>query len=216
VTATLDRLNDLLTLIPYFKKYGSIGPKRLAKRLGVKEKDLHRTLDNILMCGVPPYLPDDYITAVEEEGKITLDFCDHFRRPLRLTAPEAMAVQGVVEGLPEQKTKEGKAAVKSLKDKLANLSGRPGKVEKAEKAEGCAKKGIVSLRPAPAAVGSRILAIEAVIASKIAVKIVYYNFTRDEFTERTVYPLELVEHRDNWYLVAYCTLRSRTRYVPHV
>lgn len=50
----------------------------------------------------------------------------------------------------------------------------------------------------------------ALLASK-RLQITYYGRARDESSERTVSPQQLVYHRGNWYLAAWCHLRKAMR-----
>ena len=46
-----------------------------------------------MMIGVPPYSPGDYLTVAEDdEGNVSILLADNFRRPLRLTPAEGLAL----------------------------------------------------------------------------------------------------------------------------
>ena len=44
------------------------------------------------MCGVYPYTPDALIEVDLDGGRVWVHFADWFRRPLRLNAPEGLAL----------------------------------------------------------------------------------------------------------------------------
>ena len=47
----------------------------------------------VLMIGVPPYSPGDYLDVEEDDDqRVTIRLAEHFRRPLRLTAAEGLAL----------------------------------------------------------------------------------------------------------------------------
>jgi predicted DNA-binding transcriptional regulator YafY len=56
-----------------------------------------------------------------------------------------------------------------------------------------------------------LIAIQAVLAGNIAIRIDYHSNSKDELTHRTVEPLGLCFYAGNWHLLAYCHLRGQYR-----
>ncbi len=73
-------------------------------------------LDAVLLCGVPPYLPNDYIGVVLEGDKIYLSFAEHFRRPVNLTFEETLSLNLALQAAPARPARPAK--------RRSNFSGR--------------------------------------------------------------------------------------------
>lgn len=83
----------ILAIIPYLVDHPGALVAEVAERFGIGAEQLRRDLDLVLMVGVPPYSPGDYVDVeVTDDDRITLRMADAFRRPLRLTADEALAL----------------------------------------------------------------------------------------------------------------------------
>jgi proteasome accessory factor C len=64
----------------------------VAARFGVSVAELESDLDLVLMIGVPPYSPAEYIDVDAEGDTVTISLADYFRRPLRLDPTEGLAL----------------------------------------------------------------------------------------------------------------------------
>ncbi len=108
-TADLERLRRIFTVIPLIRARPGIPIAELARRLGTSKSAVVRDLQTALLCGVPPYYPDDYV-GVEidsDDGAVRLDMAArHFDRwvgagangPL-LTEDESLALAIAVDAL---------------------------------------------------------------------------------------------------------------------
>ena len=82
----LAKLRLYLSLIPLLRQRPGITFKEVGEHLGMSAHAAQKEIPEALMlCGVPPYMPHDYIACFTEGEKITLRFADHFRRPAKLT-----------------------------------------------------------------------------------------------------------------------------------
>ena len=74
----------------------------------------------VFMVGVPPYTPDALIEVEVDEGWVQINFAEYFRRPLRLTPPQAVALLVAGAGLL------GVAPDSALERGLAKLARKSG------------------------------------------------------------------------------------------
>jgi len=191
-----EKANRILTLIPLVRRRPGISVAELARRLGVSPRTILSDLDTALMCGVPPYLPNDYIGVYVEKGQVRIDFADHFKRPITLTPAEALSLRLALEALPRRSGEHVQALRKKLEALLAARLG-------------AAVEHRFALPAQPDALQCRIADIERAVVEHREIRIEYYTASRDAMTERTVRPYAIVEHQGHWYLVGHCRLRDR-------
>src|SRR3990167_3728028 len=96
-----ENIGRILSLIPYIRENPGIPLRDLAHHFGCPPKEIMGDLNRILLCGVPPYLPDDYIGVYIENDCVEINFADHFARPIRLTLQEGLALRVAIESLPK-------------------------------------------------------------------------------------------------------------------
>jgi proteasome accessory factor C len=86
-------IRRILALVPWIAAHPGTAKDEIARRFGVSNEQLSADLDLALMVGVPPYSPGDYVDVEEDDhGRITIRLADYFRRPLRLTPAEGLAL----------------------------------------------------------------------------------------------------------------------------
>ena len=196
-----DRLSRILTMIPYIQEHPGIRVRELADYLGASPETILADLDAVLLCGVPPYMPNDYIGVVIEGERIHLSFAGHFKRPINLTFEEALSLNLALGRLPL--TAEGRKAAATLRSKIRRSL--PRGVQRRWRAArkqldaGALRRGVQE----------RVATLEKAIEERREAHIEYYTASRDEMTERDVRPYGIIEHNGAWYLVAYCLLRDR-------
>lgn len=196
-----DRLTRILTMIPYVQQHPGIRVDELADYLGCKPNAIVADLDAVLLCGVPPYMPNDYIGVVLEGDRIFLSFADHFKRPVNLTFEEALSLNLALSRLPL--THRDREVAQGLHKKILDVL--PGRVRrlwsKARKQleVGALRRGVQE----------RIALLEQAVEERRAVHVEYYTASRDEMTERELQPYGIIEHNGAWYVVAHCLLRDR-------
>jgi proteasome accessory factor C len=189
------KANRILTMIPIIRNRPGIKITELAKQLGVTERTIMTDLDSILMCGVPPYLPNDYIGVyVDPNQGVQVQFADQFTRPVSLTYMEALSLRLALENVPAVKGGGARRLAAKL-DQLLPKSLRSGKRFRTP--------------GPPGSMLARIQTLERATLERREADIEYYTASRDEMTRRVVRPYALIEHQGYWYVVAFCTMRKR-------
>ncbi|MBU43234.1 MAG: hypothetical protein CMN76_08455 [Spirochaetaceae bacterium] len=86
---TPDKLKRLISLIPVIHANPGIKIDRLMSLSGYKDRKKFTTdLDQLIMLGVPPFSPGDYVDISIEDDEVTLFFPQGLDRPLALSPEE--------------------------------------------------------------------------------------------------------------------------------
>jgi proteasome accessory factor C len=190
-TGTADRMTRLLALVPYLTARPEGVPLAEAARdFGVSERQLHRDLELLWMCGLPGYGPGDLIDLAFDGDRVRVTFTAGMVRPLRLTTDEAVALIVALRALLEL---PGLAEGEAVSRALAKVSAAAGSA--------------AEVTPVALSVDAREQALAVVregLERKRALHLHYYVPTRDERTERTVDPMRLLFVDGHWYLEAWC------------
>lgn len=191
-----DRMQRLLQLIPWVAGRGGAELGEITARFDYPADELLDDLQQVVfMVGVPPYTPDALIEVEVEEGLVQINFADYFRRPLRLTPPQAVSLVVAATSLL------GVSADSALERGLSKLARILG-IEPLEALE-------VQL----GAGASEVLAtLSDGVRSHRAALIRYYSYDRDAVTTRIIEPYRTFAHEGAWYVRAYCrsALHERT------
>ncbi|RMG14968.1 MAG: WYL domain-containing protein [Planctomycetota bacterium] len=188
------RLRRLLSIIPLIRRRGGVSLEELQKRLGVSKRELQGDLDAIMLCGVPPYLPNDYISVFIDGDRVTVDYADHFARPASLTLQEALALRLALTRLPvpdEGELFEAHVELLDSLDKLIggeNLSSLEGRID----------------APKFQPIEERLRIIDDAVRDRRRVEIDYYSPSSERVGKRTIRPYGRGDRFGNQYLVAYC------------
>lgn len=217
------RIQRILTMIPFLRKNPGVRLDELAAYCGAPPTEILSDLDKMLLCGVPPYLPDDYIGVYVDDGRVEIRFAEHFRRPVRFTLPEALALKLAIESLPPGGDQAYREARKSLLEKIGRIlgqeaaeSGGGSRMAATREMEGrlVAHPGRGPSHGLPPArrrneevLGVVVPAIEA----RRELEIEYYSASSDETRQRVVHPYGLVDKSGEHYLVAFCELTNEVR-----
>lgn len=211
------RIQRILTLIPYLRANPGVRVETLEEFCGAPASEVLSDLNRILLCGVPPYLPDDYIGVYVEDGKVEIRFADHFRRPVRFTLPEALALKLAIESLPQGGDEAYRDARERLLEKINRIFGAEAaeqgggsKLEATRAVEGrlaaiSGKGPTYGLLPArrrnAEVLGVIVPALDA--RPRHEVEIDYYSASSDQMRPRKVRPYGLVDKSGEHYLVAH-------------
>lgn len=190
----LQRLGRLLAIVPWIVAQDGPLVADVCRRFGVSEQELIGDLNLLFMCGVYPYTPDSLIEVDVDEGRVWVRFAEWFRRPLRLSPPEALALVAASRAaleLGEPAEREGERTV---------LASALGKLELLVGAGAEETLGI-ALGQAPAEVLST---LQMSLRERRRAKLEYYSFGRDQSGERVVQPWHLFSSEGHWYLLAWC------------
>ncbi len=96
---SLETINRCLALVPILCQHQGLTLDELSRRAHVPRAQLEEDLfSTLLLCGVPPYFPHDYISVCLEGDRVRVAFADRFRRPVSLDALEALALKLACEG----------------------------------------------------------------------------------------------------------------------
>lgn len=190
------RLRRLLAIIPLIQRRQGISLQELQDTLGVSKRELKGDLDAIMLCGVPPYLPNDYISVFIDGDHVTVEYADHFARPARLTLREALALWMAIERLPlpeDGPLADAAIEVQDVLDRVMRKAGQ-GRLSNLEGRIGAARdQGL----------GERLALIDEAVATRRPLELAYYSASRANVRPRRVRAWGRGDHRGNQYLVAF-------------
>ncbi len=193
-TSRAGKLKRLLDLIPLLFENQGIALADLQTLAGFqKRSDLIEGLSKLLMMGVPPFSPADFIDVFwDNEDRVYLEFPQGLDRPLALTPGEWAAVQKVLARQGEVVEAGQKSGV--LNGLFARFSSVPILDEKSDPFQ--SKRALV----------------EEALADRSQIEFLYRTLSSPEPEIRRVDPWILFSHRGVTYLIAYCYLREAPRH----
>ncbi len=201
---TTERLERILTLVPWVVSHPDVTVKEVCERFQVSAEELAEDLDLLFVCGLPPFGPGDLIVAFVDGDRVHIDMADYLARPMRLTKTEAvmlLVMARAIASLP------GLAEAKSLTSALTKLENAIAPGDAAQAAE-LAGRVAVELDQESSAT---LAALRLAIAEGRRVTISYYSYGRGEMTERTICPLVVFTSMGRWYLEAFDGLSKEER-----
>jgi proteasome accessory factor C len=187
-----ERLRRLLAVIPWLAARGTATFEEIAERFGM---DVAAVEDELLLaacCGLPPYSPDQLIELVVDEGGVTANVPDYFRRPLKLSAADGFAILAAGRALLAA---GGSGALEDAADAAGPLATA---LEKLAGVLG-GSRGVTIDLDAPPYLAELRDAAEA--GEKVEVE--HYSASRDEVGSRVVGPLAVFAERGRWYMDAF-------------
>ena len=138
------------------------------------------------MIGVPPYSPGDYLDVDEDdEGGVTIRLADYFRRPLRLTPAEGLALLAAGRALLAVPGSDPHGPLATALAKLEDALELPGLVVDVGEPD-------------------HLGAIRDATARHERIEIDYWSAGRDELTTRRIDPEVVFFATGEWYVGAYC------------
>ena len=199
---TREAVSRCLALIPLLREAGDITLEELAQRAQIPAEQIAGELGTVLlMCGVPPYFPHDYIGFSIESGRVAIRFADQFERPISLTPLEALALRLACEGAspPGEELPPGVAALlRKVEEGMAR--------DQRELFRNLARR--VSVREADAAGSGFATRAALAVAERRAVRITYVASGRPVGRERVIHPYGLISRDGHWYLIARDLIRQ--------
>src|SRR5204863_2207566 len=142
------------------------------------------------VCGLYPYTPDMLIDVDIADGRVWIRYADYFRRPLRLTPAEGLALVGAGAALLAVPGSDPEGPLARALAKLATVLG----VTSDDAVE-------IDLGGVPADI---LATLQSASAQGQQVEIEYYSFGRDAWTRRVVDPWRVFSAAGAWYLSGYC------------
>lgn len=183
------RLRRILAIVPWVA--GQDGPTfdEICERFEISRDDLLADLNVVFMVGLPPYTPDTLIDVVMEDDRVWITMGDYFRRPLKLTPAEGLALLAAGDaGSSAEQDGPLARALSKLAAALGVMVGGQGELD-------------VSLgRATPEILDD----LSRAIADHRVAELQYYSYGRDEVSTRRVEPARVVARDGAWYLLAWC------------
>jgi proteasome accessory factor C len=189
MTDTSDKVSRLLALVPYVLAQGVASISATAQAFGIDENQLRKELEMLWMCGRSSG-PEDLIDLLFEGDTVSVTYDGGLRRPLKLTATEAMTLAVALRTLTDVPgATEGGAAERALA-KIETAAGQH------------LDTTGVDIR---LAAQDRWLSLaHRAVDERRAVELDYYTAARDESTHRVVDPVRVFQVDGLSYLEAWC------------
>ena len=196
-SAPLERTARLLDLVPYINTHQGIALKDLASVFEVSNAQMVNDLTTLWMCGLPGYTPLELMDLDFESGYVNISNAPTLAKPRSVTFDEGVALILGLDllraSIPTDRT--------DLLEKIDSLSAR--------------LSSIINLNStfsvvAPVNQGVS-AAIDEALASRSSLEIEYHSMYRDEITQRTIFPIEIIEVEGQQYLSSYCYSASDFR-----
>jgi proteasome accessory factor C len=196
-----DSLRHALTIIPLIQQHQGITVEELARRTGLSEHEITDEVGKlVMMCGVPPYQPNNYVSLWVQGGRVYIRFAEQFERPVRLVLSEALALLIALKPL-ESKEHPFHQSVRALRKKILEALS-----PEAKRMIGRAEKAILGR---PKETGGRIAQLREAMARCRELKVTYWSAHRAATSERVLRPYGMVEHGGDWYVVAHDSVRGK-------
>ncbi len=191
-------------MIPLIRARPGIRIPELASIFGVRDNEIWEDITEVLtMCGVPPYLPHNYLVFSIHGDSVSIRFAEHLSRPVHLTLQEALAIDLALRSVSGGRLPTFGDAAPRLRRKLRDLLGGRDRAALAT-----FDKAVAGTPPSDL-VTDTICLLKESMGRNIAVSLIYYTASRDEVGERVVEPYGLIDHRGHWYVIAKDRLRGR-------
>jgi proteasome accessory factor C len=185
-----ERLGRLLAVVPWVAAHDGPTVAEVGRRFGVEEKTLLEDLNLLFMCGVYPFTPDVLIDVDVSEGRVWIRMADYFRRPLRLSPQEGLALVSAGSALLSVPGADPDGALATALAKVQNVLGvGPGDGVDIELAQ--VTPGVLQT-------------VRQAVDHHEKLELDYYSFGRDGHSRRVVQPWRLFNANGQWYLAAWC------------
>ncbi|MCG3132972.1 MAG: Protein PafC [Planctomycetes bacterium] len=193
-------LRHALALIPMIQAHPGLTLEELAARTGLSENVITDEVARlVLMCGVPPYAPNNYVSIWVERGRVYVRFAEQFERPVRLVLHEALALLLALKPLAAGDHPFSEA-VRGLRKKVLHALG-PEAQRQLDRAER-------TLRGPAAREVRRTGNLREALRRCRELRIVYWSAHRAALTERVIRPYAMAEHDGEWYVIAWDSERK--------
>jgi proteasome accessory factor C len=184
------RLARLLDIVPWIAAHDGPRIDEVCRRFDIAERELLSELNLLFLCGLYPFTPDMLIDVDVADGRVWVRMADYFRRPLRLSPHEGMALASAASALLDVPGADQDGALAKALEKLETVLGL-GADDGLDVELGAAPVGALSdLRHAA--------------ETRHKARIDYYSFGRDGHSTRVVEPWRVFNAGGHWYLQAWC------------
>jgi proteasome accessory factor C len=179
-------IQRILALVPWIVAHPGSPKPEIALRFGITVEQLDDDLALVLMIGVPPYSPGDYLDVEDDEdGNVTIRLAEYFRRPLRLTPAEGLALLAAGRALLAVPGSDPNGPLATALAKLEDALELPGLVVDVGEP-------------------GQLAAMRDAVAGHRRVEIEYWSAGRDDQTTRRIDPEVVFFATGEWYVGAYC------------
>ncbi len=199
-----DRIRRCLAMIPLIRARPGIRIPDLASIFGVREDEIWEDITEVLtMCGIPPYLPHNYLVFSILGDRVSIRFAEHLSRPVHLTLQEALAIDLALRSVSGGRVPTfGDAAPRLRKTVRGLIRGKD------RTALDVLDRAVGGTAPTDHVTGT-IGVLKAAMARNVAVSISYYTASRDAVSERVLEPYGLIDHSGHWYVIGRDPARNR-------
>lgn len=191
-----DRLERLLTMVPWLMRHQGIDIAEAARTFGVSPEQIVDDLQLLFVCGTPGHLPDDLIEASWEGGKVYVGNAETISHPLRLGRDEALAL---IVALRTLAASPGAGEADAIERALAKLEAAAGGAV----SPGAAHSLSVTI-DSDEGQQHRLRQVRAALSTSRRVHLRYVVASRDEATERDVDPMRVLSVDGRWYVEGWC------------
>jgi proteasome accessory factor C len=178
-------IQRILALVPWIVAHPGTPKVEIAERFGVSVDTLDEDLDLVLMIGVPPYSPGDYVDVDKDEDGVTIRLADYFERPLRLSPGEGLALLAAGRALLAVPGSDPSGPLATALAMLEQALELPDLV-------------VDVSQP------SQLATVRDATAQHRRIEIDYWSAGRNEFTTRRIDPEVVFFATGEWYVGAYC------------
>jgi proteasome accessory factor C len=185
-----DRLGRLLAIVPWVAAHDGPAVAEVCRRFEVEEDELLDDLGLLFLCGVHPFTPDVLIDVDVADGRVWIRMADFFRRPLRLSPQEGLALVSAGSALLSVPGADPEGALATALAKLEDVLG-----------VGADDGFEIELGQVTPAVLNTVR--QAADAHR-KVELDYYSFGRDGHSTRVVQPWRVFNASGQWYLSGFC------------
>lgn len=190
VSTAHDRLGRLLALVPWVASEDGPLVTDVCERFALSQRELLADLELLFVCGVHPFTPDTLVDVDVADGRVWIRFADWFRRPLRLTAPEGLALVSTASTLLEVPGSDPDGALARALGKLETVLG-------------VAADDAVDVELGPVSAPT-LDAVRRATDEQRCVELGYYSFGTDRSSTRVVEPWRVFNALGQWYLQGHC------------
>jgi len=185
-------LRKTINLAAFLANNSGLSARTVCEVFGISRSELIDHLNEMLLCGVPPYGPCDYMSAWIEGDRVRVSNADWLHRPLDLCANEALSLKLMLRSVAGDSGEEAGDAAGSLEAKIAAFGYRV--PEPADESLGSPRKAGI---------------IRRAIRERRVLRIVYFSRIVGLVTERMIEPFEYVDVGGIWCLAAYCRYSNK-------
>jgi proteasome accessory factor C len=178
-------IQRILAIVPWIVAHPGASKTEIASRFDMTVEQLDEDLALVLMIGVPPYSPGDYLDVDDDGEFVTIRLADQFSRPLRLTPAEGLALLAAGRALLAVPGSDPEGPLATALAKLEAALDLP-------------EVGVAFGEP------TFLGAVRDAAARGERVEVDYWSAGRDELTTRCIDPAVVFFAMGEWYVSAYC------------